>query len=136
MDIMLNQQTDLAGEIMGLSSKYLIAPISQKTAVYPIVTPAYDKSNMVATADQTLGLEPIYVKHWANTDNFYAIAADPQDVEGVTILAYQGNQEPQIVQEMAETGKSFTAKQIRFRLEHHWKVGVTENRGYVGSTLS
>jgi hypothetical protein len=136
MDILLNQQTDLAGEIMGLASKYLIAPLSQKTAVYPIVTPASGVNNMVATADQSIGLEPIYVKHWGNSDNTYAIAADPADIEGLTILAYQGNQEPQIVQEMAETGKSFTAKQVRFRLEHHWKVGLTENRGYVLSTLS
>src|ERR1019366_2696738 len=93
---------------------------------------------ITATASQSLGLQGIPVKHWTDTTYLgkgnYFLAADQEDVEEINILCYQGNTEPQIVQEATATGLNFTAKAIRFRLEHHWKVGLVENRGFVATT--
>ena len=149
----LGGQTDLAGEVMGVTPRYLIYPQTQLQAAHIILMPGAGvltagnsigiNGAIVATAAQSLGLQGIAVKHWNNGTgtNYgvgapYILAADQEDIEEINILCYQGNTEPQIVQEATATGLNFTAKAIRFRLEHHWKVGLVENRGFVASSIS
>jgi hypothetical protein len=124
------------GDVMGIKPKYIIHPVTQSEYVFPIVTRAAGQYNDVGTVEQMMQLEPIEVPNWGTTANGVFLVADPSQVEGVNILYLNGQKEPQIFQEVSETGFSFTHKRIRLRHEHHWSVGLVEWKGIAGTKLS
>lgn len=127
-----------SAEPMGVPLKYIIHMVKDWDVVYPIITPAAGNSNLVATADQSIGLQSIVVPQFdaKGTFNRWFAMADPNVLESIAIYYLNGQTEPQIFQEVSNSGSAFTAKKLRFRDEFHWNAAVTDYRGIYGEKIS
>lgn len=135
----LRLQTELgSSDAMALRPKFLVVPANYEDLAYPIITPGAGQYNTVATADQALRLEGVVVPHWGASalHKGYFVMAGPDQAEAINVLYLNGVQEPQIFQEVTESGFSFTHKRMRMRLEHHYQAGWVDYRPVVGCQAS
>ena len=131
---------------MGLTPDYLLySPYERKNA-YPILTPGQGQLTagnaigiqgvLVATQDQSVGLRGIKVPYWTKNTNAYFVVPDPKKIEYIHVLYLNGQEEPQIYQEVLNSGLSFTRKRMQMRFEHHWQSNAIDFRGFAGGHVS
>lgn len=124
-------------DALGLTPKYLLYAPWQRRYAFPILTPAAGQTNMIATADQTIGLEGIPVPSWTQSGtNGWFITASKDDIEMLNIGFFNGNEEPLAINEQSASGKNFEAKKTRTRYEFHYVGAVVDFRGIIGAKNS
>jgi hypothetical protein len=80
-------------------------------------------------------LEVIRAAYWTDANN-WATIADPSALTGIQVAFLDGNEEPEILQEVANTGSEFTNDQIRLKVRHIYGGAVTDFRPFVGAVVA
>ena len=141
------EQTELGGgDAMGITPDYLLYSPYERQHAYPVLTPGQGQLTagnaigiqgvLVATQDQSVGLRGIKVPYWTKATNAYFVVPDPRKLEYIHVLYLNGQEEPQIYQEVLNSGLSFTRKRMQMRFEHHWQSNAIDFRGFAGGHVS
>lgn len=138
--LVMNDQTayNEANFFVMNNPKYIVVPNELwRTAmeiVNSTVTAQGARTETVDNSYASMGLEVIQVPYWTDSNNF-CVVADPATSPGIEIGFLNGNQEPEILQEVAGTGSDFTNDQIRYKLRHVYGGAVTDFRPFVGNVV-
>jgi hypothetical protein len=119
---------------LGIAPRYLIYGSGNFGNAYKILTPAAEKGNLVATADQSLRLEGIEVPHWFYP--YWFLLTDPEDAGFISAAFLDGNEEPELQQEQTLSGVNFTAESVRWRCKFTMGFAYDDFRTCYGSTNS
>lgn len=118
--------------------KYIVIPNELRRTAFEIansVNTAQDaRTETVNNMYSKMNLEVIQVPYWTDNNNWCTVA-DPKLSPGIEIGFLDGNQEPEILQEVAGTGSDFTNDQIRYKLRHVYGGAVTDFRPFVGNVV-
>lgn len=79
-------------------------------------------------------LEVIRVPYWTDNNNFVTMA-DPAKTAGLEIGFLDGKEEPELLQEAANSGSDFTNDQVRYKARHIYGGCVVDWRAFVGSVV-
>jgi hypothetical protein len=123
------------GERMGIRPKYLIYPVDLNSVAYKILKPAADEKNMVATVAQSFGLEGIEVPHWTDPLKWF-MASDRNAIDGFTAGFLDGKEEPEIINEMPNTGSHYDQLRLSFRIHHVYAGTPGDWRQFYGAKQS
>lgn len=123
------------GKRMGIRPKFLIYPADLHSAAYKILNPAADEKNMVATVAQSFGLEGIEVPHWTDPLKWY-LASDRMAIDGFSAGFLDGKEEPEIINEMPNTGSHYDQLRLSFRIHHVYTATPGDWRQFYGSKQS
>ncbi len=86
-------------------------------------------SNAVANPHQ--GMEYLLTARVSNAAYWY-LSADPRKVEGIAVAFLNGQQEPDLMQEVAGSGSNFTADKVSYRVRHDAGVKLVDYRPFYG----
>lgn len=118
--------------------KYIVVPNELWRTALEIAnstkTAVSGRTETVENAYASMGLEVIQVPYWTDANNF-CVVADPATSPGIEIGFLDGNQEPEVLQEVAGTGSDFTNDQVRYKLRHVYGGAVTDFRPFVGNVV-
>jgi hypothetical protein len=93
------------------------------------------RTETVPNAFSEWNVEVIRAPYWTDANN-YVTMADPKVLPGMEIAFLDGNEEPELLQEAANSGSDFTADQIRYKLRHIYGGAITDWRPFVGSVVA
>lgn len=118
--------------------KYIVVPNELRRTAFEIanagVTAQGARTETVNNMYSTMNLEVIQVPYWTDSNN-YAVVADPKMSPGLEIGFLDGNEEPEILQEVSGTGSDFTNDQLRYKLRHIYGGAITDFRPFVGNVV-
>lgn len=117
---------------LGIRLRYLAVPTDLAETAYGLVTPAYDKYNQTPSYMQSLGIVPIVVEYWADTNDFVCIA-DRADVVGLEVGFVNGQETPEMfVQDMPNVGAMFSNDKVTYKIRHEYGGAVIDWRAFYG----
>lgn len=143
--LLLKKQTDMSnGKRIGLAARYLIVPTDLEELGFELTASGQKlpDSNLATTASpaarnflNTLGIRPITVDYWTDTDNYW-VTADPTQTPMIEIGFLGGREEPELfVQDTPNQGSLFSNDQITYKIRHVYGGGVLDFRGFVGGIV-
>lgn len=143
--LLLKKQTDMSnGKRIGLAARYLIVPTDLDELGFELTASGQKlpDSNLATTASpaarnflNTLGIRPITVDYWTDTDNYW-VTADPTQTPMIEIGFLGGREEPELfVQDTPNQGSLFSNDQITYKIRHVYGGGVLDYRGFVGGIV-
>lgn len=118
--------------------KYIVVPNELRRTAFEIAnslnTAVSGRAETVNNMYSKMNLEVIQVPYWTDNNNF-AVVADPAQSPGIEIGFLNGNQDPEILQEVSNTGSDFTNDQVRYKLRHVYGGCVVDFRPFVGNVV-
>lgn len=118
---------------LGLRARYLLVPPDLESTAYGLITPAFNKSNMVPEFLQQIGIIPIVVDYWTDT-NDWALVADKSDILGLEIGFVNGQETPEIfISDLPNVGSWFTNDVITYKIRHEYGGAIIDYRAFDGS---
>jgi hypothetical protein len=120
---------------LGIRARYLIVPPDLEQAAYQLVTSAFNKNNAVPEFYQQIGVMPIVVDYWTDT-NDWVLAADPADVQGIELGFIGGQEDPStFISDLPNVGSMFTNDVLTFKIRHEYGSTIIDYRAFDGSIV-
>jgi len=122
----------------GFKPKYICVPAELYITAYEISTATKSTSaartETVDNAYSQFGLEVIALPYWTDVNN-WSLVGNPKILPGIEIGFLDGKQDPEILQEVANSGSDFTNDQIRYKVRHIYGGAVTDFRPFTGAVV-
>lgn len=119
--------------------KYLVVPnelwLTATEIAKANVSSSGARTETLDNAYSEFDLEVIRVPYWTDSNN-YVTMADPKKIAGLEIGFLDGNEEPELLQEAANSGSDFTNDQIRYKVRHIYGGAIVDWRPFVGSVVA
>lgn len=121
---------------IGLRARYLIVPPDLEKSAYDLLTPAFAQNNQTPDFLQQIGITPIVVDYWTDTNN-WVLVADRADVVGLEIGFVNGQETPELfVSDLNNVGSWFTNDKITYKIRHEYGGDLLDYRGFDGSIVA
>jgi hypothetical protein len=121
-----------------IKPKYLLVPNELWQTAWEIATSnqsfSAGRAETVPNSYSGWAIEPLRVPYWSDA-NDWAIMADPKLVPTIEVAFLNGNQEPELLQEAANSGSDFTNDQMRLKLRHIYGGAVVDFRSAVKNVV-
>jgi len=131
---MLSQSAPSAsGFALGTTPKYLVVPPALRATAMQIRDGSFyvDGSTYVPNPVKEQ-FEVLVVPYWTTHTTYWYMAADKNVAPMLVIGFLNGNQAPEIVTEVPNTGSNFTADKVYFKVRLVFAVDVLDHRGFYG----
>lgn len=136
--LQIRKQADLtSAKRLGLTARngFLLHPVELEDTAHTLLKPLSEFAPGESTNQsylRTYGLNPITVRHWANTTD-YAIVCNPSEFPSLEIGFLNGNQSPELfVQDNQNLGSMFDADKITWKIRHIFGGTVVRHEGVAG----
>ncbi len=115
-----------------IKPKFLLVPPKLASVAYEITTRASGESNMVATFQQMLGLQPFLLRSWTD-DKYWYLVADPSAYDTIEIGFLAGRDQPSLFLQNSETeGEMFARDALTWKIRWWYGGAVTNYKSFYG----
>jgi len=133
---MAKQKEANSDEPLNIRVGYLLVPIDLAQTADQLTRTAYGQYNSDPSYLQKLGITPIIVSYWTDTDN-WACVARREDGQGIEVGFVDGQRTPEIfVADVPNSGSLFTHDKITYKWRFWYGYVLTDYRFFDGSIVA